>query len=211
MTAMAATLVCQRCNLTTVQQRWQWQRCNITVRTSVTAVTTGSAGGVNWQRRCDSDVHISVTAMCTAKVVASDSAVTALSVVIAVTLMCASLSQYCHYHCCHNAVLVFTATALCSFSLPQRCACFHCHSAVLVSLPQRCARFRCHSAVLVFAATALCASVSDRCGIPPVKYVNAEKDSCSDADTLQCLIATQKLARSLFLSFYPYSPIPHSG
>ena len=37
-TAMAATLVCQRCKLTTVQQRWQWQRCNITVYTSVTAV-----------------------------------------------------------------------------------------------------------------------------------------------------------------------------
>ena len=42
-TAMAATLVCHRCTLTTVQQRWQWQRCNTTVHTSVTAVTTDSA------------------------------------------------------------------------------------------------------------------------------------------------------------------------
>ena len=42
--------------------------------------------------------------------------------VIAVTLTCTSLSQHCHYHCCHNAVLVFAATALCSFSLSQRCA-----------------------------------------------------------------------------------------
>ena len=34
----------------------------------------------------------------TVKVVTTDSAVTALSVVIAVTLMCTSLSQHCHYH-----------------------------------------------------------------------------------------------------------------
>ena len=37
-TAMAATLVCRRCKLTTVQQRWQWQHCNSTVHTSVTAL-----------------------------------------------------------------------------------------------------------------------------------------------------------------------------
>ena len=55
--------------------------------------------------------------------VAADSAVTSLTVSIAVTLMCTSLPQHCHYHCCHNAVLVFAATALCSFSLPQRCMC----------------------------------------------------------------------------------------
>ena len=58
----------------------------------------------------------------TVKVAATDSAVTAHSVVITVTLMFRSLSQHCHYHCCHNAVLVFAATALCSFSLSQRCA-----------------------------------------------------------------------------------------
>ena len=28
--------------------------------------------------------------------------------------MCTSLSQYCHYHCCHNAVLTFTVTMLCT-------------------------------------------------------------------------------------------------
>ena len=56
------------------------------------------------------------------KVVATDSAVAALSVAIVVTLMCTSLSQHCHYQCCHNALLVFAATALCLFSLPQHCA-----------------------------------------------------------------------------------------
>ena len=58
----------------------------------------------------------------TVKVVATDSAVTGLSVAIAVTLMCTSLSQHCQYYCCHNAVLVFAATALCSISLSQSCA-----------------------------------------------------------------------------------------
>ena len=43
----------------------------------------------------------------TVKVMATDSAVAALSVCIAVTLMFTSLSRHCHYHCCHKAVLVF--------------------------------------------------------------------------------------------------------
>ena len=46
------------------------------------------------------------------KVVATESAVTAQSVAIAVTLMCASLSQ--HYH---TAVFVYAATVLCSFNI----------------------------------------------------------------------------------------------
>ena len=50
----------------------------------------------------------------TVKVVATDSAVAVLSVAIAVALMCTSLSQHCHYHCCRNAVLVFAVTALCT-------------------------------------------------------------------------------------------------
>ena len=58
----------------------------------------------------------------TVKVVATDSAVTALLVVIAVILMCTSQVQHCHYHCCHNTVLVFADTALYSLSLSQRCA-----------------------------------------------------------------------------------------
>ena len=58
----------------------------------------------------------------TVKTVATESAVTVLSFVIAVTLKCTSLSQHCHYRCCHNAVLVFAATALCLFSLSRRCA-----------------------------------------------------------------------------------------
>ena len=57
----------------------------------------------------------------TVKAVATDSPVTALSVAIAVTL-CTSLPQHCHFHCSHNAVLVFTATAPRSFSLSQCCA-----------------------------------------------------------------------------------------
>ena len=56
-TVMAAT-VCQQCKPTTVQQRWQWQYCNITVHTRVTLVTTDSGG-------TDSVVKISVIAMCT--------------------------------------------------------------------------------------------------------------------------------------------------
>ena len=89
------------------------------MHTSVAAVTTDSAVTAV-ALRCDSDVHISVTL--TVKVVATESAVTTLSVDIAVTLMCTSVSQHCHYQCCHNAVLVFAATALCSFSLSQCCA-----------------------------------------------------------------------------------------
>ena len=50
----------------------------------------------------------------TVKVVAIDSAVAALSVAITITLMCISLSQHCHYHCYHSAVLVFAVTALCT-------------------------------------------------------------------------------------------------
>ena len=81
-TAMAATLVCHRCKLTMVQQRWQWQHCNTTVHTSVTAVTTDST----------------VTALSAATAVIALSvftAVTALSAVIAVTLIQTSLSQQC--------------------------------------------------------------------------------------------------------------------
>ena len=69
---------------------------------SVTTVTTDSTVAVVF--------HITV------KVVAADSAVTTLSVVIAVTLIYTLLFQHSHYHCCHNAVLVFAASALRSFS-----------------------------------------------------------------------------------------------
>ena len=113
-----------------------------------------------WQR-CDSNVHISVhisnvrisDVHINVKVVASDSAVAALSVAIAVTLMCTALWQQFKWQCWDNDV--FAATALSLFSLSQRCACF-----------------RCHSAVLVFAVTALCTSVSNRGRIPPV-YTNS--------------------------------------
>ena len=40
---MAATLVCQRYTLTTMQQQWQRQHCNTAVHTSVTAVITDCA------------------------------------------------------------------------------------------------------------------------------------------------------------------------
>ena len=56
----------------------------------------------------------------TVKVVTTYNAVAALSVAIAVTLMCTSLSQHRQYHCCNNAVLVFAATALCT-SLSDCC------------------------------------------------------------------------------------------
>ena len=46
------------------------------------------------------------------KLVATDSAV---------TLMYTSLPQHCHFHCCHNAVLVFAATALCISVSHDRC------------------------------------------------------------------------------------------
>ena len=83
---LLCTLVWHRWQLTALWQWWHWQCCD---------------NGVNWQRY-DSDVHI------------SNSGVTAVSVVIAATLMCTSLSQHCHYHCCHST--------LCSFSLLQSCA-----------------------------------------------------------------------------------------
>ena len=88
----------------------------------------------------------------TVKVVATDSTVTALSVAIAVTLVvlvCTSLSQHCHYHCCPSTVTgrycwrcnitisAIVVTTQCSFSLPQRCARFRCHNAVhIVAQPQ---------------------------------------------------------------------------
>ena len=170
---MVTTLACQRCKLTKLQQRWQWQHCNITVHASVTAVSTDSAVTAMfifvWQRcsySCDSDVHITV------KVVATDSAVTALSVAIDVTLKSTSLSQHFLYNCCPSAVTVSAVTLLLAPSLSQRCACFHCHNAVLVSaattlcsfpLPQRCARLRCHNAVLVSTATTLCSFPLPHC------------------------------------------------
>ena len=66
--------------------------------------------------------------------VAAGSAVTSLTVSIAVTLMCTSVPQHCHYHCCHNAVLVFAATALRSFSLSQRCMCTYMSNHCGISL-----------------------------------------------------------------------------
>ena len=163
-----------------VQQRWQWQHCNITVHTSVTVGDNWEccdSGGtesvvsssVNWQH-CDSDVHISVTVMCTS---------------LWKWWQLTALSQHCQvpslsHQCAHRYLSTVTSTVvttLCLFSLPQRCARFRCHSAVLVFavttlcsfwLSQRCARFRCHNAVLVFAATTLCTLISNRCWIPPV-------------------------------------------
>ena len=147
-TAMPATLVCRRCTLTTLQQRWQWQLCNITVHISVTAVSTDSAMTAMftlvWQRcahHCES-------------IVATDGAVKVLSVSIVVTQMCIWWSQHCHYHCCPSAFTVSTVTLLSEPSLPHRCARFHlphCHSAVLVALPQT-----------------MCTLVSIHCGIPPL-------------------------------------------
>ena len=52
----------------------------------------------------------------TVKVVAT----AALSVAIAVTLKCTSLSQHCYFHCCPTAGLVFAVTALCT-SVSDRC------------------------------------------------------------------------------------------
>ena len=93
------------------------------------------------------------------KVVATDSLVAALSVAIAVTLMCTSSYQHCQYHCCarfrcHSAVhIVISALSvplLCSFSLSQRCA--HRHISTVST-----------TAVLVFPVTALCTSSYQHC------------------------------------------------
>ena len=46
-------------------------------------------------------MHISMTAM------ATDSAVTALSVATIFRVMRTLLPLHCHFHCCHNAVLAF--------------------------------------------------------------------------------------------------------
>ena len=110
---MAATLLCQRCKLTTMQQRWQWQHCNITMHTSVTAVTTDSTVTavftLVWQRcahHCESTGNWQ---RCRSTV----------SCHRYYTVMCTSSSQHCHYHWCHSAALVFAAAALCSFLPPQ--------------------------------------------------------------------------------------------
>ena len=146
---MAATFVCQWCKLTTVQQRWQWQHCNITVRTSVTAATTESAVTAmaatlvcqrcklttvqqRWQwQRYNITVHTSVTAVTT------ESAVTAIF-----TLAWQRCAHHCEgsgnwqrcrstgsCHCCHtNVHIVISALSLPLLS--QRCGRFHCYSAV---------------------------------------------------------------------------------
>ena len=114
-TAMAATLVCQRCKLTMLQQRWQWQRCNITMHTSLVVVTTNSLvtamfalvwqqcahhceSGEKWQRchstvrwhRCHhTNVHIVISA-----------------------LSLPLLSQRCHYNITTNTIAVTTCTPL---------------------------------------------------------------------------------------------------
>ena len=133
----------------------------------------------------------------------TDSAVATLSVAVAVTLVCISLSQHCYY-CCFSAVTVSAVTSLSVPSLSQRCTRLCCcHSATLVcdvitpcsfALSQRCARFHCHSAVLVFAVTTLClfslpqcytrfrchnavhigATVYTRCGVPVLPRFRAD-------------------------------------
>ena len=96
----------------------------------------------------------------TVKVVATDSAVTALSVAIDVTLKSTSLSQHFLYNCCPSAVTLLLAP-----SLSQRCACFRCHNAVLVSAATTLCSFtlpHC-DAVLVYAATTLCSFPLPQC------------------------------------------------
>ena len=63
---------------------------------------------------------------------ATDSAVTALSVAIAVKHLCTPLSQHCHYYYCPNTNTVSGVMLLSAPSLSQRCARFLCHSAVLL-------------------------------------------------------------------------------
>ena len=145
---MAAALVCRRCKLTRVQQRWQWQRCNTTVHTSVAAMT-------HWQR-CDSG--------------GTDSAVTAVStdiaVNISVTAMAAALvcrrckltrvQQRWQWQRCnttvHTSVAAMTTdsavTAVALTALSQRCQLTSLSQRCqLTPLSQRCQCHRCHSAV----------------------------------------------------------------
>ena len=135
-TALVATLVCRRCKLTMVQQRWQWQCCNNTVHISgtewqLTALWQQLAVAALWQRcrltalwqrcshYCDIDVHITVKVVATywqrwGSTVSCHRCHTNVRIVISALLL--------PYLCCHTAVLDFTATALCSFSLSQCCA-----------------------------------------------------------------------------------------
>ena len=140
--------MCQQCKLTTVQQRWQWQRCSITVHTSVTAVTTDSGVTAVWQQ-CDNGN--------------TGSAVTAVSTNSAVTAMLTLVWQWCAHHCesignwqrCHSTVschrcytnVYITISVVSLPLLSQCCACLLCNRAVLrFSLLQRRAH-RCLTAV----------------------------------------------------------------
>ena len=69
----------------------------------------------------------------TVKFVATDNAVIVLSVAIAVTLMCTSLSQHSHYDCCLSTVTVSAVAVLRAQSLLQRCA-HRCLTAVEILL-----------------------------------------------------------------------------
>ena len=149
---MAATLTCQHCKLTMVQQRWQLQRCNCSCscNTSVTAVSTGSDVHINvtamftlvWQwcdvcsgnwQRCHTNVHITVSAVschcCDSNVSFHHSHSTAschhchTNVHIAVTSVSQPLmSQRCHWKRCNITIRAITVTVLCSFLLSHRCA-----------------------------------------------------------------------------------------
>ena len=149
---MAATLVCQRRKVTTLQQRWQWQHCNTTVHTSVAVGATDSAVTAvvmlqrwQWHRWNSSGSESAETTMCT---------------VVWQRCQWPLLSQWCAHRCqtnvsiavscdcCHSTVISTVAvTMLCSFSLSQRCVCFRCYNWLgLFSLPQCCAH-RCRTAV----------------------------------------------------------------
>ena len=129
---MAATLVCQRCKLTTLQQ--QWQRCNITACTLVwqqwqTSSAVTSMFTLLWQR-CAHHCEI-----------------------------CGNWQRYHSTVNCHrwNTNVHIVTSALLLPLLSQCCHCQRCDITLLSapSLSQRCARFRCHSAVVYRCLTAV--------------------------------------------------------
>ena len=65
-------------------------------------------------------------------VTVADIALAVLSAAIAFTLMCTSLSQHCHYHCCTSTVTTTAVPALSLLLLSQRCHCQHCNITVSV-------------------------------------------------------------------------------
>ena len=91
-----------------------WQQCAHHCESSGNCQRCHST--VSWYR-CHTNVHIVISALSVGIAVTQMCTSLSQSVGIAVTPMCTSLSQHCHYHCCPSAVTVNAVTLLSAWML----------------------------------------------------------------------------------------------